>query len=68
MGEWNLAMLFIDELPEQYEDDSSCIQGNFKKINSTTFKQMWYITFTIWIWSYYGPSHYNYTFRRLDSH
>lgn len=44
MGKWNLAMLFIDEPPEQYEDDSSCIQGNFKKINSTTFKQMWYIT------------------------
>lgn len=44
MGEWNLAMLFTDEPPEEHEDDSSCIKGNFKKINSTTFKQMWYIT------------------------
>jgi hypothetical protein len=44
MGEWNLAMLLIDELQEQYEDDSSCIQGIFKKINSTAFKQTWYIT------------------------
>jgi hypothetical protein len=44
MGQWNLAMLFIDEPPEEHEDDSSCIQGNFKRINSTTFKQMWYIT------------------------
>lgn len=37
-------MLFTDEHPEEHEDDSTCIQGNFKKINSTTFKQMWYIT------------------------
>jgi hypothetical protein len=44
MGDWNLAMLFIDESPELYEDDSSCVQGKFKKINSTTFKQMWYIS------------------------
>lgn len=43
MGEWKLAMLLIDEPQEQYEDDSSCIKSNFKKINSTAFKQMWYI-------------------------
>jgi hypothetical protein len=44
MGEWNLAMLLIDEYPEQHEDDSTCIQGNFKKINDTAFKQMWYMS------------------------
>ncbi|XP_021935457.1 uncharacterized protein LOC110837537 isoform X2 [Zootermopsis nevadensis] len=42
MGEWNLAMLLIDEPYKQPEDDSSCIKGNFKKINSTAFKQIWY--------------------------
>jgi hypothetical protein len=44
MGDWTLAMLFIDESLEQYEDDSSCVQGNFRKINSTAFKQTWHIT------------------------
>jgi hypothetical protein len=43
MGKWNLAVLLIDEHPEHYEDDSSCVQGNFEKINGTAFEQMWYI-------------------------
>ncbi|XP_069676422.1 uncharacterized protein [Periplaneta americana] len=43
MGKWNLVMLFMDEKSEEYDDDSSCIQGDFKKINETAFKQMWYI-------------------------
>jgi hypothetical protein len=43
MGKWNLAVLLIDEHPEQYEEDSSCVQGNFEKINGTAFEQMWYI-------------------------
>lgn len=42
MGKWKLTVLLIDEL-EQYEDDSSCVQGNFEKINGTAFEQMWYI-------------------------
>jgi len=43
MGKWNLAVLLIDEHPEQYKDDSACVQGNFEKINGTAFEQMWYI-------------------------
>jgi hypothetical protein len=43
MGKWNLAVLLIDERPEGYEDDSSCLQGNFEKINDTAFEQMWSI-------------------------
>lgn len=42
MGEWNLAMLLTDE-PQEYEYDSSCMKGNFKKINNTAFRQVWYI-------------------------
>lgn len=36
-------MLLIDEHLEQHEDDSSCVQANFKKLNGTAFQQMWYI-------------------------
>jgi len=42
MGKWNLAVLLIDG-PKHYEDESSCVQGNFEKINGTAFEQMWYI-------------------------
>jgi hypothetical protein len=41
MGKWNLAVLLIDEHLEQNEDDSSCIQGDFTKINGTAFEQTW---------------------------
>ncbi|KAJ9578662.1 hypothetical protein L9F63_005152 [Diploptera punctata] len=43
MGEWKLILLFMEEGFEEYEDESSCVHANFKKVNETAFKQMWYI-------------------------
>ena len=43
MGRWKFAVILMDEGFEEYEDDSSCVHADFKKLNTTTFTQMWYI-------------------------
>ncbi|PSN43545.1 hypothetical protein C0J52_03697 [Blattella germanica] len=42
MGEWRLVLLFMDDGFEGYDDDSGCVNADFKINNSTSFTQTWY--------------------------